>query len=196
DKMNLEAGVRSDYHSVYGWFVLPSTAVLFHTGKNFSLRLNGGTGYKTPNLLELTENSFVDNSSNAQFSSNIDAENSVGGTFEWNLKKILGNNTSVFINQTFFITQIRHSIIQVYDSVSDFYFNSVEPVTTKGIDNYIRISKEPYELYLGYTYTLPENPYNNPPYLTYTPLYRAALTLVDKVTEEWRVGLETSYNGF
>ncbi len=196
DKINLQAGMRSDYHSTYGWFLLPSAAVLFHAGKNFSIRLTGGTGYKTPNLLELTSNSFYENVPSLQLPSGIVAENSAGGTLEWSFKKIFANNTSLFINQTFFITQIRHSILQAYDTVADFYFNSTGPVTTKGIDNYIRISKEPYELYMGYTYTLPENPENAPPYLTYTPLHRAAFTFVIEATEDWRLGFETSYNGF
>ncbi len=195
-KINLQAGLRGDYHSVYGWFVLPSAAMLIHTSEHFSIRINGGTGYKTPDLLEVEENSFYDNSVLPQFTAGIKPEKSVGGTAEWNYTKIFGKDLSFFFNQTFFLTEIEHSIMTVSDT-SFVFINSPTTVSTKGIDNYVRITRHPYELYVGYTYTLPENAAAaEQPYIPYTPLHRAALTLVDEFTEVWRAGVEASYNGF
>lgn len=194
NKIDLQAGLRGDYNSAYKWFVLPSVAALFHTGKNFSIRINGGAGYKTPDLLEIVETSFASGETGYAFDSNIKAERSIGGTAEWNFKKII-KNTSIIFNQTFFLTQINNSIIQ--DANAFTYSNSKLITSTKGIDNYIRINRQPYELYIGYTYTLPVNSINSEqPYFTYTPLHRAALTLIDRLTEQLRIGFETSYNGF
>lgn len=195
---NLQLGIRSDYHSTYGWFVIPSAAALVHLHKNFSLRINGGAGYKTPDLLELTETSLSENQSTFHFDDAIRSETSVGGTFEWNYKKVFANDLVLFINQTYFFTEVDNSIVESLNTEkTSLYINSSHVLSTKGIDNYIRISKHPYELYAGYTYTEPENSIEEKqPYVTYTPLHRFALTLVDEITEQWRLGFETSYNGF
>ncbi len=198
DKINLDLGFRIDHHNQYGWFALPSVAMLIHSGKSLSFRINGGTGYKSPELLELVENEYYQNKASSSLSSGIRAENSIGGTLEWNYKKVYENDLSLFINQTFFITQIRHSVRPiVLSSDRIFYDNSLAFVSTKGIDNYITIHKQPYEFYLGYTYTRPIYDKNaSIPFITYTPLHRAAMTLVDEVDEHWRLGIESSYNGY
>ncbi len=195
-RINLQAGLRTDYHSEFGWFVLPSAAVLVHAGKNFSFRINGGTGYKTPNLLEIMESSITGGGTSFSFSSNMEAEESTGGTGEWNFKKIFSNDASLFINQTFFFTRVTSAILPVPVTDGFAYRNIFGTITSKGIDNYIRFTLHPYEVYVGYTYTLPENSANTQPYLTYTPLHRGAVTIVDEFTEHWRMGIEASYNGF
>jgi iron complex outermembrane receptor protein len=113
-KFNLDAGLRADYLSEYGWFALPSVAVLIHAGEHLSFRINGGTGYKTPNLLEITESAINASVTYFPLAQDIEPEKSTGGTIEWNYRKIFGNDLTLFINQTFFYTQIEHAILPQY----------------------------------------------------------------------------------
>ena len=77
------------------------------------------------------------------------------------------------------------------------YNNSPGIVISKGIDNYIQWVLASWEIYFGYTYTLPKNSENpTQPYLTYTPLHRGAMTIVNDITDHWSVGIEASYNGY
>ena len=195
DEMNLQTGIRADWNDAYGWFVLPSAAIVIHLDEDFYVRINGGSGYSIPNVLDATDNS---NGASYAFSSasSLHPERSIGGTAEWNYKSIINKGTSLYFNQTFFLTSIRNVVITTTSSNTTQLTNAPGSVTSTGIDNYIRLSSFPYEVYLGYTYTLPKKNYDNQqPYLTYTPIHRAAATVVDQLNSHLRVGLEASYTG-
>jgi outer membrane receptor for ferrienterochelin and colicins len=194
-KINFQAGLRSDHHNRHGWFVIPSAAVLFHLTESFSLRLNGGDGYKIPNALDAelkNINMYTTNVFNS-----LRPERSYGSTMEWNYKKYFGDNVKLYFNQTFFYTRIVDGMITTVNALGQVNIvNAGGPIVTKGIDNYMRISYKTYELYLGYTYTDPRKKYDSiHPYLPITPLHRAAGTFVDQFNEHWRAGLEVSYTG-
>ena len=197
-KINFQAGLRADHNSHGGWFVLPSVAALIHTNRNFSFRINGGMGYKIPNALEISETSLIPGGSDILPGSDIQPERSLGGTLEWNYNKKFGEESSLFFNQTFFITRITDPILVEQQTGGDYlYENSPGTVTSKGIDNYVQLALSSWEIYVGYTYTIPKNSENpEQPYLTYTPLHRAALTLVYEFSEHWNAGVEASYNGY
>lgn len=124
-------------------------------------------------------------------------ELSTGGTVEWTWKKPLSEHTLLFIHQTFFATSIEHPLAVTMDSegISALY-NPSGSKLTRGIDNYIRITHGHTELYLGYTYTLPEiTSEGKTSLVSYTPQHRAATTLSHEFGEHWRAGVEASWSG-
>ena len=196
DLLNFQAGLRGDWHNVYGFFVLPSVAALIHATKEFSVRINGGTGYKVPNLLEIA-------AQNEDFSpvvptSTLKDEKSYGGTVEWNYKKVFTDKQVVlFVNQTFFYTYVQQAIIETENPDGSYSVsNTSGGATTMGIDNYVRVSRKPIDFYLGYTFTYPrKNSDKAEPYLTLTPLNRAAAVLTSDIGKHFKVGLEGSLIG-
>ncbi len=181
-----------------GWFILPSAAILFQLSDAISLRVGTGVGYKVPDFLDLTTNSYFGNANIPVINQKaLEPEKSTGTTVEWNYTKIFNEAVSIFFSQTLFITRIRNGIIERSDSQNVSYINNPEMIESKGIDNYVRINWLPFELYLGYTLTIPENEFNSDQkYITYTPLHRAAATLTGALNENWGAGVETSYNGY
>lgn len=196
-KWFVEAGLRIDYNSDYGLFVLPRISGLYKINKHWFSRLGGGMGYKTPDLLE-TGVVDIDPYHLQALPSNIKSESSTGASFELNYSTLINDKLSLLVNQTFFYTQISSPLIYNVDT-SGMYFlsNASKPVISRGSDTYIRASAGPWELYFGYTYTLAEQTYNaTQRNVTYTPRHRAATTIVYEIEGKWRFGLEGSYNGY
>ena len=196
NRLNLQIGVRGDYQNKFGFFILPSAAILVHANKEFSIRINGGSGYKVPNMLEIL--GLEEGINTIPTSSNLSPEHSYGGTAEWNYRKIFDNvGLSVFINQTFFYTWVQHAIISTEDSMGHYTILNVNNgATSLGVDNYVRLKKGPVEIYLGYTFVYPRKEYDKAqPYLTLTPLHRAATVISYEINKHWKVGVEGSLVG-
>lgn len=196
NKLNLQVGIRGDYHNKYGFFVLPSAALLVHATKEFSIRVNGGTGYKVPNFVEIL--GLEEGINSIPASTYLIPEHSYGGTVEWNYKKFFDKKElSVFVNQTFFYTWVQHAVISTQDSSGNYTIANVNNgATSFGVDNYIRIKKGPVEVYLGYTFVYPHKDYNKTqPFLTLTPLHRLASVISYDINKHWKAGLEGSLVG-
>jgi iron complex outermembrane receptor protein/outer membrane receptor for ferrienterochelin and colicins len=193
----LEAGLRFDKHSQYGDFVLPHLAFTSKLGKFFGLRLGIGAGYKTPDALApqwfqpaVREISPIDKT--------VVAERSWGYNAEFNYKKKWDKEHDLFINQAFYYTQINHPVSAFTTGNGGLFFsNDLRPVISKGFDTYIRFHSDDVELYAGITYTIAERtelPAESG-HIPYTPKFRAAFTAVKEWNEQFRLGLEGSYNG-
>ena len=196
EKANLETGLRVDKHSKYGVFALPSLAFLYKINQDFSLRFNGGLGYQTPDALTSSNKDF-DLNKILPVADSMRSETAYSGSAEWNYKHLFANNLSLFFDQTFFITDIKNPILA---SVRNDGFvtlkNANAPIRTFGVDNYFRLGIPKWELYVGYTLTVPKQLFNTAqPYVPYTPINRAAMTLVYEPSETWRFGVESSYTG-
>jgi outer membrane receptor protein involved in Fe transport len=188
--------VRGDYQNKYGVFVLPSAAVLVHANREFSVRINGGTGYKIPNLLEIL--GLEEGINTIPSSTNLTPERSYGGTAEWNYRKLFDKQgLSLYINQTFFYTWVQHAIISTEDSLGNYNIANVSSgATSLGVDNYVRMKKGPVEIYLGYTFVYPRKDYDKAqPYLALTPLHRGAGVVSYEINKHWKVGIEGSLIG-
>jgi outer membrane receptor for ferrienterochelin and colicins len=196
NRLNLQLGLRGDWLDVYGFFVLPSAAILVNATKELSFRVNAGSGYKNPDLLEIA--GLNEDITSVVSSAKLLNEYSYGGTAEWNYRKLFGSSgVSLFINQTFFYTWVEHAVIENYGSNGvDSVYNLNHGATSLGVDNYIRISKDPIEAYLGYTFTYPrKNGENQDPYLPLTPLHRAAAVITGNIGKHFKLGLEGSLIG-
>ncbi len=184
----LEGGFRSDYHNRFGWFHLPRLAVLFKPSHDWSVRIGGGSGYRTPDI-------FSDKVSNTQtglvFNSKTKAESSTGYNFDGNWSHLFFDKLSLTLNQAFYYVKINHPIVAM-DSVLT---NTEGSVKTLGTDTYVRLSYENIEFYLGYNHTLARNFDNlkSTQYVTYSPQDKIALTLAYDIPDKWRMGIEASW---
>ena len=79
----------------------------------------------------------------------------------------------------------------------DIYFiNASKPMMTGGSDTYVRVRKEPFEIYLGYTYTHAERLYDTiEKTMPLFPAHRFATVFSYDIEGKWRLGLESSYFG-
>jgi outer membrane receptor for ferrienterochelin and colicins len=191
----LETGVRADGHSERGVFPLPRVAVLYKFNSVFSTRIHSGLGYKVPNTFakQFTE---YDPNKIIPIDDSVRSEKSLGAGFELIWKKRFENGLSFYADQSFFYTTIDKPVIPQITPYGDIYFaNAGDRLTTAGSDTYVRLSKEEFGLYLGYTYTHAEQPYDT--VTTIVPLYPAHRfsTVMSYELENWRFGLESSFFG-
>jgi outer membrane receptor for ferrienterochelin and colicins len=196
NRLNLQLGLRGDYQNEYGFFILPSAAILIHATKEFSFRVNGGTGYKVPNIVEIL--GLEEGIHTIPSAVNLSSERSYGGTAEWNYRKYFDKaGVSLFINQTFFYTWVQHAIISTEDSSGNYNITNVSSgATSLGVDNYARLKKGPWEIYLGYTFVYPRKGSGlGQSYLTITPLNRGASIVAYQINKHWKVGVEGSVIG-
>jgi len=199
-KMNeqtiLEAGIRLDHHHDYGNFVLPRLALFHRFNDHWAARVGAGGGYKTPNPLtpQLID---YDIQKIQPLTTDVKAERSYGYNAEFNYKMKWENGNGFFINNAFFLTTIKDPVIATEQTNGDVSFaNANGTATSKGFDTYIQASVDEWELYAGYTYTIAKRNYlAGHPYVLYTPRNRMAFTIVKEINEDWRIGLEGSYNG-
>ncbi len=197
ERNTLEAGLRNDLHGNYGNFLLPHLAWVRALGKSFGCRLGLGASYKTPDALapQLTTTPLE---KIRPIDATVHAERAMGYNAEINYKKKWDEENDLFINQSFFLTQIEHPLVATYMTNGEIDFrNAAKPLLSKGFDTYVRLHMDELELYTGFTYTSTLRTYlNSNQFMPYTPKYRAAFTAVKEWDEKFRIGLEGSYNGF
>jgi outer membrane receptor for ferrienterochelin and colicins len=191
----LEAGLRLDHHNLFGHFLLPRLAFFHRFNDHWASRAGVGMGYKIPNPLAVQNTDYAIEKIQP-LPANIQAEKSIGYNFEFNYKKEWGDNT-LFINQAFFLTQITKPVVAALQPNQTIaFYNAPKPIITKGIDAYIQLSVNDWQVYFGYTYTLAKRKYllaNQ--WLPLTPKNRFAATLVKEIENKWRLGVEASYTG-
>lgn len=198
ERLFLEAGIRTDYHSRYGLFVLPRLAGLYKFSDNWYSRAGIGLGYVTPNPFA-EQNSEYDLRKVVPIADSVEVERSMGTNLEINFKKRIGDEAFLYINHAFFYTQVNNPVISSTDSVSGIttFSDADGPVTSAGWDTYLRMSIAEWEIYFGYTYTMARQEYNKTqPYITLTPRNRMATVVAYEIEGKWRFGLEGSYNSF
>lgn len=195
--MKLETGLRVDHHHTYGNFVLPRVALFQKLSEKFGARLNVGMGYAIPNPLNPQVKDFTIYQLQP-LTDDVGAEKSYGGNIDVNFKQHIGDEGAFFINQSLFITHISDPVTGVEDQSGNLFFvNSHQPVVTKGSDTYVQLEVPHWEIYVGYTYTDALRKYRvDNRFMPYTPRNRAAATLVYEEEENWRAGIEASYNGY
>lgn len=192
----IDLGLRTDAPTGYAVQVLPSIAAMLAVNQRLSLKANVGTGYQLPDRSRnygLVYEGVVA----GELAPNTVAERSLGGTVEWTWKHLIGTNTLLILDQTFFGTRITDPLAlrSTADGTAQLY-NADGHTMTQGVDNYLRITHGHTELYLGYTYTRPRYEQNGTTRaIPYTPQHRAASTLARTFGEHWRAGLEGSWNG-
>ena len=193
----VEAGLRNDYHTQYGNFLLPRLALFQRIDEHWAARAGIGLGYKTPNpLTPQVVDAPIEKIQ--RLTGNVHPERSVGYNLEVNYKTRWDEENELFVNHAFFLTRIGAPIVPTEDvSGRIFFANAGRPLVSKGFDTYVRAKLDEWELYAGYTFTVAERTYlDRNIFVPLTPKHRAAFTLVREWEEPgWRLGLEGSYTG-
>ena len=184
-KWTVEGGFRYDYHNQFGSFALPRLSVLFKPAHDWSIRLGGGNGYRTPDV-------FTDKTANNTPLSNFaKAEGSTSLNFDGNWSHLFFDKLSLTLNQAFYYVKIDKPIVSNGTTLT----NTEGSVKTLGTDTYIRVSYEDIEFYFGYNHTLAQRFQSAKPatYVTYSPQDKIALTLAYDIEGRWRIGIESSW---
>ena len=110
--LNLETGLRTDYVPDYGTAILPRVSAHFKITDNFSSRLGGGFGYKTPTI-------FTEDSERLQYQHVLPIdkdknklERSYGLNIDFNyVTSFCDGNITFSINQLFFYTYLDNPLL-------------------------------------------------------------------------------------
>jgi outer membrane receptor for ferrienterochelin and colicins len=194
----IDAGLRFDEHATYGLFVLPRIAGFHRFSEAWATRAGFGMGYKTPNPFA-QQNIDYNVLSFLPVGDDVKPEISYGYNAEVNYRHKWGEETTLFINQAFFLTQVQRPIMVGTGPFGDLILvNAKYALLSAGSDTYIKLDIHHWELYAGYTYTEPRN--DNMPvsqgYIPLTPKHRFAFVMAKEIGEKWRTGVEGSYTGF
>jgi outer membrane receptor for ferrienterochelin and colicin len=190
-KFLTEAGFRIDNHSKYGNFYLPRLSLFYRPNKKFSIRLGGGSGYKSPALFSKQTLDYRFNQITMP-TLNIKPENSFGINTDINFHTHIGK-ILVNIDQAFYHTQIANAVM-VKQNSNNFisFYNYNGQIKTDGTDTYIRLKLEELEWYFGINHTIGKYSVDNS-FVPYFPQDKISTTLAYELEGIGRVGLEASY---
>lgn len=194
--VTLQTGIRYDHHSVYGGFLLPRLSLMYKMNTSVTMRLGGGSGYKTPTLFsaDIDERDYRYLSG---YHTGTHAEKSDGLNYDINYKTKIGE-WNITINQTFFYTWINHPLLldSLSNPVSFTYYNTIKSLQTRGLETYVRAKLEKLEIYLGYVYTHAQREYDVAhPNLPLVAKNKLASLVSLGLSDHFNVGWELSYNG-
>lgn len=190
----LESGFRLDYQNRYGWFALPRFSLMFDPASNWTFRLGGGIGYKTPTV-------FSEDAERLQFqnilpldTSALDAERSIGGNFDINYRTPLAPGLVMTSNVLLYYTKIQDPLQLV--PTGNFY-EFIQPegyVDTQGVEVNLKWSYGDLKLFVGYTYADVNSRYGGE--TTVFPLvarHRLNNVLMYEKHDNFWIGLEAYY---
>jgi iron complex outermembrane receptor protein/outer membrane receptor for ferrienterochelin and colicins len=194
NQWTLQSGIRLDRNNMYGNFLLPRFSLMYKINAQYTMRLGGGLGYKTPSLFN-AEMDERDYKYYTGFKKGTESERSTGINYDINFKKKL-NGWDLTINQTFFYNNISHPIVLATNKNQFTYFNESKNLESIGFESFIQVIKNPMEFYAGYVYTDAKRNYNSSnPNLPLVAKHKIATVIAFKIDEAFRVGIESSYTG-
>ena len=190
----MQTGLRTDFYSRYGSFVLPRLSFLYKISRSFTSRLGGGLGYKIPTIFssDIDEREYP----NLLQLQNVKAERSIGANWDVNFHQKI-NGWDLTANQSVFYNRINHPIIYSTDNFNNIsFYNASSPITTKGFETYIQILHDALEIYLGYIYTSAKRLYDNAhPNLDLIAKNKFATIVAYEFSDKFRAGIESAYTG-
>ncbi|MDO7854240.1 TonB-dependent receptor [Hymenobacter convexus] len=203
-RLRLQAGLRFDHHNQYGGFLLPRLALLYQASEAVTARLNGGLGYRAavPYINSLDERNYA----LVQPLRGVSAENSLGLNGDVNYQHtFLGFDEPLVlnINQSFFYTRLQNPLVLAgagYAGPAGQNFltwqNAAAPLSTRGLETYVRLRADETELYLGYAFTDARRQYEAVnQHLPLAPRHKFAAIGLVEFNDHFSAGLEASYIG-
>ncbi|CAM4242277.1 TonB-dependent receptor [Gillisia limnaea] len=192
---SLETGLRTDYQNEYGWFILPRVSAMFNFSNNWTARIGGGLGYKTPTV-------FTEDAERIQFQNvlpidvdNTEAEESIGGNLDVNYRSDLFETIDFTANVLLFYTKVDKPLILTNTAFNTFeYLQPDGFIDTKGIEANFTFGYKDFKLFTGYTLADVNQHYSG--VTTKMPLvatHRLNNVLMYEVEEKWKIGLEAYY---
>lgn len=198
EKWILEAGLRTDYNTDYGTFVLPRFSLLFKANNKLSSRIGGAMGYKLPTIFTEDAEKLYYRGIQPLSTDQVDAETSIGGNFDINYNTALGDEMTFSINQLFFLTQLKNALVLREDATTDMaYFESADGnMLSSGFETNIKLTYDDFKLYLNYAFVNTELQYDNiNDQKPLTPKHNAGFVLFYEIEEKWSAGYEVYYTG-
>ena len=127
-------------------FFLPRLSALFKLNNQWSSRIGGGLGYKTPTI-------FTEQTETLQYRDviplkNVVAEKSIGATADVNFKTTIVQDLIFSLNQMFFVTRINKPLVLQQSATELFFKNETKPIVTNGFETNIKfIYKENFKFF-------------------------------------------------
>jgi outer membrane receptor for ferrienterochelin and colicins len=194
DQFMAEAGLRADYHNVFGWYVLPRLAFVYKPVDDLSLRLSAGTGYKSPAVFT-AQTQTLGYRNLLPLGAGIQSEKSQGINFDGNYHTTFGK-VDVTLNQALYYTHIKDPILPIANAQGMYLLqNTPYPVNSLGTDTYLRFELDHLELYLGYNHTVSRYNNSTKTNVPFAPQDKFASTLAYEIEGKWRFGIENSWIG-
>ena len=158
----LETGLRGDYQSQYGSYLLPRFSLLFEPNESITFRTGGGLGYKTPTqFTEDTERLHFRNILPIDFSE-TSAERSTGINLDVNYKWPVTGDLSLSTNALLFYTQINDPMLLQSNNNGMYAFTQPKGyINTQGLEANMKWSYHDFKLFVGYTYADVNEHYDN-----------------------------------
>jgi len=193
NKFTLEGGLRSDYNTEHGLFLLPRISLIYKLNESISTRFGGGLGYKTPTVF--TEETELINFEGLQALDNgLESEQSKGLNLDVNYTKTLGDNWSFSANQLFFLTQLDHALILDENTDNTYSLtNANDAVISTGMETNLKIGYKDLKLFMNYALTNTKLRYDGNRQKALTPKHSIGTVLVYEVEDKWRIGYEMYY---
>jgi iron complex outermembrane receptor protein len=193
--ITVEAGLRGDYQSEYGFLVLPRASLLFRLSPDLTTRIGGGLGYKTPTVF--TEDAEKVNFRNIRplNTSQLEAERSGGLNLDINYRITLFDEVSASINTLLFYTKVENPLL-LQSTTSNMLELTQSPgsIDTRGIEVNSQFSLYDFKLFIGYTHADVNRHENGNSFMM--PLvskHRLNNVLMYEIEEKLRIGLEAYY---
>ncbi len=198
EKLILETGLRTDYNTDYGTFVLPRFSLLFKANNKLSSRIGGAMGYKLPTIFTEDAEKLYYRGIQPLSTEQVDAETSIGGNFDINYKTAIGDEMTFSINQLFFLTQLKNALVLREDEATNLaYYESADGnILSSGFETNIKLTYDEFKLYLNYALVNAELQYDNiNNQKPLTPKHNAGFVLFYEIEEKWSAGYEVYYTG-
>ncbi|MCU4158191.1 TonB-dependent receptor [Carboxylicivirga sp. A043] len=198
EKLILETGLRTDYNTDYGTFVLPRFSLLFKANNKLSSRIGGAMGYKLPTIFTEDAEKLYYRGIQPLSTEQVDAETSIGGNFDINYKTAIGDEMTFSINQLFFLTQLKSALVLREDEATNLaYYESADGnILSSGFETNIKLTYDEFKLYLNYALVNAELQYDNiNNQKPLTPKHNAGFVLFYEIEEKWSAGYEVYYTG-
>jgi iron complex outermembrane receptor protein len=193
-----EGGLRTDYNTDYGVFVLPRIALLFKPNRKITSRIGGALGYKLPTIFtEDAEKLYFENIE-PLIVSEMNPETSVGGNFDINYKTSFLDKFTFSINQLFYITRLKNSLVlRENSSLTGYYYENADgDILSTGFETNVKITYEDFKMYLNYAFVSTKLLYDNINHQNpLTPKHNAGFVFLYEVEEKWSAGYELYYTG-
>jgi outer membrane receptor for ferrienterochelin and colicins len=196
----LEIGIRDDRQNRYGNFLLPRVSVLYKRSREWSLRAGGGPGYKSPTIFDAQteETAYKDV---LPIGGSVRAERSAGVNADVMYTGTIGDDLRTTIDQAFFYTQVDYPL--VLDSlpvngagmVYTYFANSGQAYTTRGFETSVRLKRDDWSLFAGYTYVDARTGVAGLPHIALAPRSKVVFDLANEKDRDYRVALEAFYTG-
>jgi outer membrane receptor for ferrienterochelin and colicins len=196
----LETGIRDDYQNRYGNFLLPRVSVLYKLSPQWSLRAGGGLGYKSPTIFDAqTEETAY--RSVLPIGGSVRAERSAGGNADVIYTGTIGEDLRATVDQAFFYTRVARPL--VLDSLPanggsamyTYFANAGNAYTTRGFETSVRLKRENWSLFAGYTYVDARTGVAALPHIALAPRSKLVFDLANEKDGDYRVALEAFYTG-